>query len=146
MTSNGSSSGGHEALSTPLPLLQSSVKAYVPPSMTDGGSGGDEPGRPLLCIHTRPSYMKRISEVLLRLDTPPQMLQLEFQLVEVAEDDLTQLRHRINHPVLNRIAGESAMQDDVFSRRAYSPMDIRAANTSGKCNVLQPQMQVQSRL
>jgi hypothetical protein len=67
--------------------------------------------------------MRRLAEFLAQLDRPPHMVQLEFTMVEVAEDDLAQLRHRLNHPVLNRLAGEASSTDDLLLRRSYSPFD-----------------------
>eukprot|EP01080_Neovahlkampfia_damariscottae_P000837 gene837-9086_t len=74
---------------------KSTVKTYRPP---DGST-------PVVCIHTKPSLMKKLMSFLQHFDRPPQQLFLEFVFVEVEENDAAQFRYRLNHPMLNSITG-----------------------------------------
>lgn len=74
---------------------KSTVKTYRPPDNSP----------PVVCIHTKPSLMKRLNDFLQHFDRPPQQLFLEFVFVEVEEDSAQQFRYKLNHPILNSIVG-----------------------------------------
>ncbi len=73
---------------------KSIVKTYRPP---DNSSGA------VLCIHTKPTLMKKLLAFLEHFDKPPQELFLEFAFVEVNEDDVAQFRYKLEHPILQQI-------------------------------------------
>jgi hypothetical protein len=81
--------------------MTSNVKTYRPP---DGSP-------PVICIHTKPSLMKRLAAFLRHFDRPPQQLFLEFAFVEVEEDNVAQFRYKLTHPILEAIYGNTVDEE-----------------------------------
>jgi hypothetical protein len=85
--------------------IKSTVKTYRP---IDGS-------KPCICIHTKPSLMKKLRKFLENFDKPPKQLFLEFVFVEVENDQSSQFRYKLNHPFLNSIV-ENDQNSDILNR------------------------------
>lgn len=94
------------------PPMLSSVKLFTPPA-----SSPSDVVKPILVIHTLPQYMARLQSILRTFDRPPQKLLLEFKVIEMSQDDLSQLRTRLSHPTLDGILGGPPAADHDYHPR-----------------------------
>jgi hypothetical protein len=92
--------------------VASTVKTYRPP---DGSP-------PVICIHTKPTLMKKLAAFLKHFDRPPQQLFLEFAFVEVEEDNVAQFRYKLTHPILEAIYG-NALDEELKRSMLVSPQE-----------------------
>ena len=49
--------------------------------------------------------MRRLKQFLDHFDRPPQQLFIDFAFVEVEENDVSQFRYKLQHPILQSIYG-----------------------------------------
>jgi len=83
---------------------RSQVKTYTPPSMGQT-SAGTSATTPVVSIYTKPHLMKRLKQFLDHFDRAPQQLFVDFAFVEVEENDVSQFRYKLQHPILQSIYG-----------------------------------------
>ncbi|KAF0973064.1 hypothetical protein FDP41_008728 [Naegleria fowleri] len=89
--------------------LRSQVKTYTPPPMSDtphsSPSSSVASTTPVVSIYTKPHLMRRLKQFLDHFDRPPQQLFIDFAFVEVEENDVSQFRYKLQHPILQSIYG-----------------------------------------
>ncbi len=97
-------------MSSPQQHNRSQVKTYTPPSNTDGSTSSSSQTQqlttiPMVSIYTKPHLMRRLKQFLDHFDRAPQQMFIDFAFVEVEENDVSQFRYKLQHPILQSVYG-----------------------------------------